>query len=734
MRTFSTPAILRAVPLLAMMLVACESSTSSDPRLEVVPGEARPFATVEVQGVPEAYQTPRPVDVTVGGQPTALVWDPIAEVHRMMVPQVPEGEAELVIPRPDGRGEVRADIRVLAPQYVGGSPAAAIAEMTALGDSLQIQSILGQRYISPQVDTILFPRLDALVSVTEMVQQRVAALSSQDAALAAAFYSENAAMMRELTGMLADMIAALASSGPSLALAPGHTGFQVAGVPASRVVQRCVDHVAQMEKLDRLQLWSLGITSALILAASAVNPVAGAAVAAISVKFMLALDLTALIAAAVPAILDDDGLRLEVAPSSVLHDGGRGGMRVYLVQQPSGSLFTAGISLGSTLRGAKESMEALIDLREGLRLRTAVWDVLKDFGLTGAIEFVERSLGDALDELAGGIYRREVLVTTEGVSLTGNSASGRWRFTGASTVADRALETIGRNSTPVEPVTLSASVGSSDDCRAQTSGSDPASGFNGFQIVTEGSVRFGAPPSATVTAGGQATLRVTATNEGGQIAQGITYRLASGTGTAWTPPAWLTVSAPVGPATLNRQASGNVSVVVSASSVAPQQTVIIPVQVLVAGKVTATTGLSVTVQPQLSDLVVNRQQSSIRLWDHGQQDGDLVTVTLNGTPIATSFSLTNAGTSFPVSYRPGRNVLVVRALNEGSISPNTASLGFANVVHGTPTQAYELDTGGTVQLTITYDPNAQQAIPANDALPAVQITRCEGGGHRDCRP
>ena len=139
-------------------------------------------------------------------QRSAIVWDALGEVHRMVVPQLAPGETELVVPKPGGGGELRARFRVLAPEYAGGSPAAALAEMNLLADSLQIQAIVAQRYVSPQADSILFPRLDALIDIAETTQQRVAALSAQDAAILAAFYTENAEMMRELTGMLTAMI------------------------------------------------------------------------------------------------------------------------------------------------------------------------------------------------------------------------------------------------------------------------------------------------------------------------------------------------------------------------------------------------------------------------------------------------------------------------------------------------------------------------------------------------
>ncbi len=68
---------------------------------------------------------------------------------------------------------------------------------------------------------------------------------------------------------------------------------------------------------------------------------------------------------------------------------------------------------------------------------------------------------------------------------------------------------------------------------------------------------------------------------------------------------------------------------------------------------------------------------TITLWDNAAEDGDIVSVYLNGTWIIENHTLTNAGTNFNVPtsmLNSGANDLVVFALNEGSSGPNTVSI------------------------------------------------------------
>lgn len=97
----------------------------------------------------------------------------------------------------------------------------------------------------------------------------------------------------------------------------------------------------------------------------------------------------------------------------------------------------------------------------------------------------------------------------------------------------------------------------------------------------------------------------------------------------------------------------------------------------------------------LQDVTVDSRQVEMRLWDHGEQDGDIVTVYLNGQALVSNFPITNAGANFRLMLNPGPNRLVVFAHNEGSSSPNTASISLTRVVRGPASQSYSLNTNAS---------------------------------------
>lgn len=73
----------------------------------------------------------------------------------------------------------------------------------------------------------------------------------------------------------------------------------------------------------------------------------------------------------------------------------------------------------------------------------------------------------------------------------------------------------------------------------------------------------------------------------------------------------------------------------------------------------------------------NQNFFTIRLWDNASEDGDIVSVYLNGEWLIENHTLTNAGTTFTFGtnkLRIGQNDLVVYALNEGTTGPNTVSI------------------------------------------------------------
>lgn len=740
MRSIRFPLLRRAARLLAVaaLLAAAgcdDDGTGPGDRVALTPGQARPFAVVEVQGLPAGYAAAEPAQIQVGGAASLIMYDSVAEVHRFLVPDVAPGRVRVVFPAAGGEREREAELEVLAPAYAGGSPEAALEEMDELADSLQVQTTLAMGVVD-RADSVLYPRMAALVQLAEALQDATADLSDADRRAVAAVYSEYAPVMRDLVAFLNEGLVDLRDPDPSLdfaspvfAQAPESPLLASAPRSSAALVTRCLRHVETLRKLDQLQAWATAIVMLANLGTAVAAPAAFPVVALLSAKMMMAFDLAVLIANSAPHLLDPDGLRIQASPR-IRHDGGTGDARAFVRRQAAGKIIGAGVGVGGTYGAMAKAVEQLEDIRAMTRMK-AVAEVLKDLGLLAVLEVLDRTLSGYIREASGYVFG-EVPVTFDAVQITGGT-SPRWQFSGAPGAWPRAITTVGRITGPTEDVQLSARMGSGDECGAATSGSAPGDGRNGFQIVTEASLRLSSPAPVELQAGATGTVTVGITNEGGTAASALTYALRDASG-AWTAPGWLTVSLQGGPASLAAGGSGSVRISVRAASDAPERSAVIPLSVIQAGKIAATTYATVTVVPQLADVVVNREQSTIRLWDHGTQDGDIVTVTLNGTPLASGLSLTNAGQTFPVRYRRGLNVLVVRAHNEGSLTPNTAALGLADVVRGPGTQQYGLSTGGTAQLTITYDPSAQPSQARSTALPAPTFRRCEAGGSRDCRP
>ena len=64
-------------------------------------------------------------------------------------------------------------------------------------------------------------------------------------------------------------------------------------------------------------------------------------------------------------------------------------------------------------------------------------------------------------------------------------------------------------------------------------------------------------------------------------------------------------------------------------------------------------------------------------WD-GEEDGDIVSVWINDNVVLDNYMLTNAGRTFTFQVQPGNNKLVLFAINEGDVGPNTAAITINN--------------------------------------------------------
>jgi hypothetical protein len=106
-------------------------------------------------------------------------------------------------------------------------------------------------------------------------------------------------------------------------------------------------------------------------------------------------------------------------------------------------------------------------------------------------------------------------------------------------------------------------------------------------------------------------------------------------------------------------------------------------------------------QKNLNDLVTKRTTEPVatiavdtaavvlELWDAEVQDGDSISLRLNGKWITTGFSVKNAVQQIPIRLQRGENELLFMADNLGSIPPNTAEL---RIRYGRKTQMLRLST------------------------------------------
>lgn len=76
----------------------------------------------------------------------------------------------------------------------------------------------------------------------------------------------------------------------------------------------------------------------------------------------------------------------------------------------------------------------------------------------------------------------------------------------------------------------------------------------------------------------------------------------------------------------------------------------------------------------VKEVTVTTTSAQITLKDDATEDGDIVSIYLNGSWVLENYVLTNAGETFTFSIKQGDNHLVLFAVNEGKVGPNTVSL------------------------------------------------------------
>lgn len=71
---------------------------------------------------------------------------------------------------------------------------------------------------------------------------------------------------------------------------------------------------------------------------------------------------------------------------------------------------------------------------------------------------------------------------------------------------------------------------------------------------------------------------------------------------------------------------------------------------------------------------VKTEKIQLEIWDGQIEDGDIISVQVNGANVAEKLMVTKAKQHFGVSLRPGNNRILFRAENLARIPPNTAVL------------------------------------------------------------
>ncbi|MGN7719594.1 hypothetical protein [Chitinophaga sp. 22620] len=121
------------------------------------------------------------------------------------------------------------------------------------------------------------------------------------------------------------------------------------------------------------------------------------------------------------------------------------------------------------------------------------------------------------------------------------------------------------------------------------------------------------------------------------------------------------------------------------------------------GKKDTTTTIASRKAEPLGSFEVKEKNITLELWDGQVEDGDSVTLLLNGVPIQKGFAVKKKISQIPVELKRGENILLFSADNLGSIPPNTAEL---RIRYGGQTKSFGLNTDmkRNNEIRITYVP------------------------------
>jgi hypothetical protein len=102
-----------------------------------------------------------------------------------------------------------------------------------------------------------------------------------------------------------------------------------------------------------------------------------------------------------------------------------------------------------------------------------------------------------------------------------------------------------------------------------------------------------------------------------------------------------------------------------------------------------------------SKIHVKNGTVNIEVWDHESVDGDIISLNFNGEWILTNYTLQKLPHLLTVTLQPGKNFLVLHALNLGKYPPNTAAIRVDDGVNKqTIILESTLEQSGTVEIIL----------------------------------
>lgn len=78
------------------------------------------------------------------------------------------------------------------------------------------------------------------------------------------------------------------------------------------------------------------------------------------------------------------------------------------------------------------------------------------------------------------------------------------------------------------------------------------------------------------------------------------------------------------------------------------------------------------------ELISNDNQVKLKIYDHSIEDGDKIDIILNKKLVLQNLELTKKGVLITLSLISGKNKLIIKAKNEGSVPMNTSKLELYN--------------------------------------------------------